>query len=714
MDNGLCRDCFIRRVTLDFLQEIKAYRAGDKQILGKHKWLMYLALTQEKHINLERVTAKKDVSSNYVLEYVEKTLNLLQSSEYPLETKKIVATVLQWSEVAKTGLMHQRRLWMENQVNLFVHNEGSADIFHQWVTDGKIALSQINNEKKNDTTRIIEVLIRTHGLIGQYLRGEVPLKVNVPLYELIEQELISGVALKEILLCLNYCIIGAVDLNLWNRLSKDVERVIDFILTNEWDKEFTHLEKIRKLRYQSILKGDNGDNYNILEVEEHLDNVFLDCTLWYVESALGEFSFEEFIKILLLCSMEVQHQRSIGKVIRHVYFENMMHAIYYDYHDKKRVNVYKKRIIEHFLKSLSIEAILNGEKSTSPHIIGLFNEDEAIEDTLFFDIQFSKAALKLIDFCVEAEQSEVLYEKAIILLYDLFELRHDRYDRFNEEERYLATMNQSIDYKRILLDHITGDCVLDIGPGGGALMDLIEATFPQKKVSGIDISTNVIDALTKKKQLEGKAWNIVQGNALDLKETFQVGEVDTIIFCSIMHELFSYIELEGKKFNHETLKVALKSAFDILPVGGRIIIRDGIMTAPVDTMRRIRFLSEEGLEFLQRYSEDFQGRQVTYELVGQNEVIMKINDAMEFLYTYTWGEKSYIHEIQEQFGYFTPEDFRRFIMDSLGERGEIITLEHFLQEGYSIALSPKIEFFDLEHNEVALPDSTCIIVIEKK
>ncbi|MDI5788952.1 hypothetical protein PO124_12605 [Bacillus licheniformis] len=28
-----------------------------------------------------------------------------------------------------------------------------------------------------------------------------------------------------------------------------------------------------------------------------------------------------------------------------------------------------------------------------------------------------------------------------------------------------------------------------------------------------------------------------------------------------------------------------------------------------------------------------------------------MNDAMEFLYTYTWGEEAYPHEVQEQFGY---------------------------------------------------------------
>ena len=137
------------------------------------------------------------------------------------------------------------------------------------------------------------------------------------------------------------------------------------------------------------------------------------------------------------------------------------------------------------------------------------------------------------------------------------------------------------------------------------------------------------------------------------------------------------------------------------------------MTEPVEQKRIIQFLSEDGMEFLERYAGDFKGRQIQYAVTGHNEVIMPVNDAMEFLYTYTWGEKSYVHEVNEQFGYFTPSGFRDFINDLFGGKAKITELRHFLQDGYSIALSPKIRIFDENRNETRLPDSTCIIVIEK-
>ena len=70
---------------------------------------------------------------------------------------------------------------------------------------------------------------------------------------------------------------------------------------------------------------------------------------------------------------------------------------------------------------------------------------------------------------------------------------------------------------------------------------------------------------------------------------------------------------------------------------------------------------------------------------------MPVNDAMEFLYTYTWGEKSYIHEVNEQFGYFTPSGFIEFIISLFGDKANIVELKSFLQNGYTIALSQKVE-----------------------
>lgn len=689
-------------LTFNPLTAIERVKNGDLQVLKSEKWLKYLALTSERNVNLERLDSLDEMKNNYVLNYVEKTLKALTTLQLSEYQTYITEETLKWAEVAKSGLKHQRNQWIKKGYNLFAHNIGSAEIYRSE-----------SSESNPEIMRIVYNLILTHGLIGQCIRGEVPLSDNKPLYQLVEEGNIPAAELKEILRALNYCIVAAVDEVIWRDVNKQADEIIELVVNGQFDKQYGFKDRIRRLRAVSIKNGENFDaEYEKVlfdsRITGKLSGLLDVANLWYVEAALYDFSFEEFVKIFLLVSQEV----NLNKV-KHISFEGLMKAIYYQHEGKKRVNIYKKRIIEKYLSGITIQDILEGSYKEDLHVAHEVTLHESLDDTVFFTFRFSAAGGKLIEFCIEAEKSDVLYESAIILLFDLFGLRKDKYDRFYEEEKYLETMNQTIDYKKVILDYISGNSIIDIGPGGGALMDLIEERYPEKKVLGVDIAQNVLDGLKKKKQLENRKWDVLYGDALNLSQYIEKGSVDTVIFCSILHELFSYIEYNGKKFNHETLASAFRSVFEVLPTGGRIIIRDGIMTEPVNQKRIIRFLSEEGIQFLERYAKDFKGREIEYTVVGQNEVLMPVNDAMEFLYTYTWGEKSYVHEVNEQFGYFTPGGFKEFIASVLGGMARIVEFKHFLQEGYTIALSQKIEFFDEHRNPARLPESTCIVVIEK-
>ena len=387
-----------------------------------------------------------------------------------------------------------------------------------------------------------------------------------------------------------------------------------------------------------------------------------------------------------------------------------MRSWYLDYKNEKEGNLYKKRIIENYLKEISFENIINDNINPNPHITYKVRK---VNNTLEFNFIFSIEARKLIEFCEVAGSSNVLYQKSIYMLYDLFGFRRDSYDRFYNELDYLQTMNSAVKDKSIILDYIVGKKVLDVGPGGGVMLDLIEKTNPLLDVCGIDLSQNVIDKLSKKKIDENHNWNIIKGDALNLSNYFKDNEIDTIIYSSIIHELYSYIEYNGKKFNKDTIKQSLKEAYKILSVGGRIIIRDGIMSEPINQYRIIEFNNPEDLNILKRYCNDFQGREVKYEKINKNTVKMLINDAMEFLYTYTWGEQSYPLEVKEQFGYFTVSEYVDFIKENL-PNCKIIESKSFLQNGYELNLLPKINIYDENMNVVKLPDSTSIIVIEKE
>jgi len=688
---------------LDSLGAIELYRQGNEEHLEEFPWLNYIVQAEEPSVNLERVESLHELETgNPVLDYVERSLRLLDGLSLSFWIKELVEETLIWSEAAKGGTSRQRRLWQEEGINCFVHNIGSAQLYMRHVGPSDAA-----------RTAIIHRLIETHGLIGQQLRGEVPPEVNRPLSDIADEQLLTCEELERLLAALNHCIIGAVSAELWQEVQGEVEELIASVSRGQAYAAWPMKARVRRMRTGPVSRGEDFEaEWDRLE-QAGFDPRLLDslqqATFWYVESALQTFLLEHFLKVLALASSGKE-----AASLSHISFEAVMQDIHYDYKGVKKINVYKKRIIEKYLSGLAWEEIAGGNTAAeNPHLKHRLHRKKHLPDTLFFDFEFSPPAEKLIEFCMEAEKS-VLYERAVLMLFDLFELRRDAFDRFHNEDSYLSQMNDTADYKAVILDYVTGRKVLDIGPGGGVLLDLLEERMPGVTPVGIDISSNVVEALQQRKQREGRHWEVLQGDALNLKDFVEEGTVDTVIFSSILHELFSYVPLNGVKFNHDTVAAALRSAFEVLSPNGVIIIRDGIMSEPEDRLRRVRFLEEGGMSALERYAKDFAGRIIRYEKLNDHEVLLPINDAMEFLYTYTWGEEAYIHEIQEQFGYFTPSQYIAFIEQCLGEKAQIEVFRHYLQAGYTEALLGRVVVMDENGLQTALPDSTCFIVIRKQ
>lgn len=647
-------------------------------------WLKYLYNTNEVNYNLNHVESIGGMHNRLVFEYVKRCFKVLSEMDVNDKVYYYVSETLKWMDVSKCGSISDRRRWEKKGYNLKVHNLGSASIYL---------------ETNNDM--VVYELIKTHGLIGQYVQGEINLNTSSSLIGLLDSKL-----LKEVLMVLNKCILDGVKPGLFDSIP-NMEVIIDSIVNNNIEElDYSNKEYIIN-RIKTLRKNNYNDDYSILdniltdEVRNRIGLIFKYLELWYFEVALRDFSLEEVIKLLLLINIDVSKYK-------HLTFENVMKMIYFDYDNHKVVNVYKKRIIEHFLKSISEGDILNNNIVYSKHININIKKDF---ETLIFNFEFSKEASKLIEFCEVSYGSDEIYNKAIFLLYDLFGFRRDAYDRFYNEDNYLNAMNKSLSHKSKILDYVVGSKILDVGPGGGALMNLMEEVFDGIDIYGIDLSENVIRELNKKKSNENHNWNVIKGDALELSK--YINNVDTIIYSSIIHELYSYIEMDGSKFNFKTILKALESAYDILNVGGRIIIRDGIMSENKNDYRIIEFKDPKDINILNNYCHDFKGRTITYELVDSNKVKMLINDAMEFLYTYTWGPDSYAHEVNEQFGYFTPSEYINFFKDNFKDKFKLVECKNFLQEGYEDHLLKKVSIYDIDGNIVKLPDSTCILVVEK-
>ena len=122
-----------------------------------------------------------------------------------------VSEALKWMEVAKTGTAEQRKKWNKQGFNLYAHNYGSADIY-------------VDENRKYD--EVVRVLIKTHGLIGQYIRGEVKFGTNKDLYNLIERNFITKAKLKKVLKIYNECLIRGTSETVYNNMESDIPIII--------------------------------------------------------------------------------------------------------------------------------------------------------------------------------------------------------------------------------------------------------------------------------------------------------------------------------------------------------------------------------------------------------------------------------------------------------------------------------------------------------
>ena len=678
---------------------------------GEDLWLKYLTETGHVYVNAERMESVEHISSLETVMYVMRTLDVLddifsQTEDLPCErsVRYLLSTVLKWSEVAKGGNKRERSKWTKAGYPLDIHNIASASIFEEATQELRSAYNECFGEDTEYFLELTAKLIRTHGLIGQCIRGEIPVAHNRELYLIAQDErfrkLTSGLDrnsdnsvgtddAKRFFMILNECIIRGVSDKIWENVKGEAEALIGRVLSGDVS-EYSAKYRLENLCPKEINIFDE-------DAEFFESEIFPKYELWYFTSALSDFDLGQ-IKTIFTYALDAISKSK--EAVYHINLKPLADTLYYDYENKKHVNVYKKRIIEKYLKEPSTQHV-------QPEI-------KILNGTAFVNFVFTPVCGKLIDFCVEAERSGLLtYEKSIIVLYDMFGFRRDAFDRLNNEEKYLSTMNDvNTSTKETIIDYSVGMRIVDVGSGGGVLLDRLEKKFPDREIIGTDISTNVIDALNAKKKKEEHRWNVVVHNFV---EGPFANKTDTVIFSSILHEIYSYTETPRGRFEIDSVKTALKNAFASLTPGGRIIIRDGIKTDS-DELVTIRFKSSDGMEFFENYRNDFKGlkdipdeKKVVFSDARSLTVTGDINFMREFMYTYTWGKQSYAHEVQEQFGYFTLKEYTDYLR---GLGAKIIVARELLESGYPLNLGKYLDLMDQNGNERVYPASNCIIVAE--
>src|SRR5262249_46846573 len=162
-----------------------------------------------------------------------------------------------------------------------------------------------------------------------------------------------------------------------------------------------------------------------------------------------------------------------------------------------------------------------------------------------------------------------------------------------------SSMNAARSDKARMLDFARPGTIVEIGPGGGVVLDLLEERFPESTVIGVDLSREVVAALEQRARASRRRWRVLLGPAEELARHVPA-PVDTVVFCSILHEVYSYTE---PRFSLESVRRVVAAAFEALGPGGRLVIRDGVMPPP--GTRRIRMLAPDVRPTLAMYVEQF-------------------------------------------------------------------------------------------------------------
>lgn len=275
----------------------------------------------------------------------------------------------------------------------------------------------------------------------------------------------------------------------------------------------------------------------------------------------------------------------------------------------------------------------------------------------------------------------------------------------NQNEDYYARMASSIGDKAKLLPFVYGKRVLEIGFGGGELMDILHSQGYE--VYGLDASAVSVGKVQNAPYKE----NVKEGYADEILDFWDEGFFDTIILSSVLHEVFSYGNRNGKQQHSvEAIGSTLEVIFKALKSGGEVIIRDGVLAADWDRKVEVVMLNND-VQGVKNYldAQPFKDR-VSLTRIGENVFLGNLESATALAYTYTWGEASLPRESQELFGVMTRKEY----CSLLEEKGfSIIHHEEYVQPGYVKSLSPKMRFQTTEGEAVSFPSTNAVWIGEK-
>lgn len=608
-------------------------------------------------------------------------------------------------DVAKGGTDDERQAWAAAGVNLDIHNLGAEDLLRH---TGALTRWPLDRAGQAAVT----TLVAQHGLAGQCVRGEMPPALMPAI----------APALADALHLIDLCDTAAVRPGLLDERITDGLRAVLQQRRGDAAAASTLADRLRALRRGRLGAGEPpgavDDALASLTADERagLAARLATCQLWYAEAATASLSPLGQLKVLAAACGAA----TAAGVPPDAPWHAQLAALVPRLHGDAARTRYRVRTVEASLARATVAELLAA--SARPGALGPLGAIAATlghDHAVRLDWHASDEADALVTLLsIYETKSSAAFHSTLKALCDLYGLRKDEFDRVANEADYLAHMNAARSDKERMLDWVVPGKIVEVGPGGGVVLDLLEARFVDSEILGVDVSSEVISALATRRSQQARRWTVVHADAFALPTICAPGTVATVVFCSILHEIYSYVERPGAgRFQLESVRDIVQAAFATLRPGGRIVIRDGV--APPPGIRRLRLLAEDARGMLELFAAQFEGRPITYRDLPDGRVEMDAHDAMEFLYTYTWGPASFPYEVREQYGVLPYDAYAAHLLAWCGGPTHARVLDvpapqrSYLQPGYQTSLATKITVTDELDRPVPLPDSNCLLVVER-
>ena len=219
---------------------------------------------------------------------------------------------------------------------------------------------------------------------------------------------------------------------------------------------------------------------------------------------------------------------------------------------------------------------------------------------------------------------------------------------------YAGQMDASLVQKVAdLLPWVLPPRIVDKGCGTGKLLVELSRRFPGASLVGVDLSRELLRRSDENTYAGGDV-ELLLGDAAD--QQLPDGGADTVIFSSIMHEVYSYSGYDRARVDR-----ALAAAARELRPGGRLLIRDGISPDPREVL--LDLIDAPTAAQFERFAREFKhGQGAAFTAAERRDgaaatVRLSAHLANEFL-----CKKDYLKnwdiEVHEEYGVFTVDEWR--------------------------------------------------------